>query len=317
MAGLGGEEGDEPPVSAASAGALASPSASPKPVKGWRDVGYDRTYKADLVEELPEPPELVVLGGSRAQRFEPRHMAQVTGLSAFNFAVQNCRPEDAYAISRFLMERAPDTKLHCFFAVQATTFGEITMAPGLLYDPRFVGFFPEDLVEEQKAANEPLEVHRVPSSNRYNERGRLLYNSYDKRLEAGRTQERAMRIYLDRMVPKAGATTRVSQQRSRAYFRKLLALYNERGVTPAIVIMPYHPDALSAFRAVGWERKQDRLKAYLASLQDDYDFRVLDYTEIESFGGRPEWFYDGAHITAENAELVFEQAARDAPECFR
>jgi hypothetical protein len=70
-------------------------------------VGYDLTYKTDLVEKLPAPPELVMLGGSRAQRFERSHIERVTGLSAFNFAVQNCRPEDAYAISRYLIERAP------------------------------------------------------------------------------------------------------------------------------------------------------------------------------------------------------------------
>lgn len=319
VARLGGGGGGESPSGTAfpTPTATSAQSAAPRPVTSWRDVGYDLTYKADLVEKLPAPPELVMLGGSRAQRFEPSHIERVTGLSALNFAVQNCWPEDAYAISRYLIERAPGVKLQCFFAVQATTFGEIPMHPGLLYGPRLVRWFPDALVAEQKEANEPLEVRRVPSSNRFSSRGRLLYNFYDKRLDAGGTQERAMRIYLDRMVPKAGSTTQVSQRRSRAYFRKLLALFNDRGVTPAIVIMPYHPDALSAFLEVGWQRKQDPLKGYLRSLQDEYDFRVLDYTEIGSFGGRPEWFYDGAHITKENARLAFEQAVRDAPECFR
>ncbi|HEY5386897.1 MAG TPA: hypothetical protein VIL79_03245 [Thermoleophilia bacterium] len=147
-------------------------------------MGYDLTYKTDLVEKLPAPPELVMLGGSRAQRFERSHIERVTGLSALNFAVQNCRPEDAYAISRYLIERAPGVKLQCFFAVQATTFGEIPMHPGLLYDPRLVRWFPDALVAEQKEANEPLEVRRVPSSNRFSSRGRLLYNFYDKRLDA-------------------------------------------------------------------------------------------------------------------------------------
>ena len=34
-------------------------------------VLYDRSYKVDLLERLPSPPELVIFGGSRAQRFEP------------------------------------------------------------------------------------------------------------------------------------------------------------------------------------------------------------------------------------------------------
>ena len=63
-------------------------------------ASYDRTVKVDLVERLPEPPELVIFGGSRAQRFEPSVAEKLTGLPAFNFAVQNSRPEDAYAMSR-------------------------------------------------------------------------------------------------------------------------------------------------------------------------------------------------------------------------
>ena len=31
------------------------------------------------------------------------------------------------------------------------------------------------------------------------------------------------------------------------------------------------------------------------------DFRVLDLTDIRTFGGRAAWFYDGAHVTTENA----------------
>jgi hypothetical protein len=35
-------------------------------------------------------------GRSRAQRFEPAVAEELTGLPAFNFAVQNSRPEDAF-----------------------------------------------------------------------------------------------------------------------------------------------------------------------------------------------------------------------------
>jgi hypothetical protein len=44
---------------------------------------------------------------------------------------------------------------------------------------------------------------------------------------------------------------------------------------------------------------------------------VLDYTDISSFGGQPQWFYDGAHLTRENASLVLQQAVKEAPDCFR
>jgi hypothetical protein len=80
VARLGGGGGGESPSGTASPTptATSAQSAAPRPVTSWRDVGYDLTYKADLVEKLPAPPELVMLGGSRAQRFEPSHIERVT-----------------------------------------------------------------------------------------------------------------------------------------------------------------------------------------------------------------------------------------------
>jgi hypothetical protein len=108
----------------------------------------------------------------------------------------------------------------------------------------------------------------------------------------------------------------VVRTRSRRYFERFLKLFNEHDVSPAIVLMPYHPVALEAFRAVGWQAKHDWLRGYLENLQDSYDFTVLDYTELKSFGGNQDGFYDGSHVTAENARLILEQAVEDAPECF-
>ena len=46
--------------------------AAPATPPGWAPAArYDRSYKVDLLERLPSPPELVIFGGSRAQRFEP------------------------------------------------------------------------------------------------------------------------------------------------------------------------------------------------------------------------------------------------------
>ena len=280
-----------------------------------RTVCYgESTFKGDLLDALKKPPQLVVLGGSRAQRFEPNYIRRLTGLSAFNFALQNSRPEGAYAISKYLFSRAPDVKLRCFYALEATTFGDRPMHPGLLYDERFSQWFPPDLVSRQKELNGPPKRVSFPSK-RYSPRGLLLHNEYDEMLARGRKQEQTLRVYIADLLPRAAASG-ATQTRSRHYFEKLLKLYNDHGVTPAIVIMPYHPLVLEAFRKVGWQAKNDALLAYLRELQQTYDLHILDYTEIESFGGDPRFFYDGAHVMKGNARLILEQAVKDAPECF-
>lgn len=282
-----------------------------------RSVGYDRTCKCDLVDRLAAPPDLVVLGGSRAQRFEPSLITKLTGLSAFNFALQNCRPQDAYAVSRYLFSRAPNARIRCLYAVQSTTFGDLPMNAGLLYDKRLAQWFPDALIARQKAAAGKPRVRDVLSCNRFSTRGCLLDNPYDEREECGVSLSSVLDGYIDSLLPRAAADPDKGGEQARRNFCKLLQLYNDHGVKPVIVIMPYHPRALAAFRAVGWQRKLDRLKSYLHGLQRRYDFHLLNYTEIGSFGGRAGWFYDGAHVKVENARLILRQAVKAAPECFR
>jgi hypothetical protein len=314
--GLGaGATGGTAPGGSASAAALTQATAAQS--KSWGRLGYDRSYKADLLQKLGTAPELVVLGGSRAQRFDPAVIETLTGLSAFNFAVHNCRTADAYAISKYLFARSPGTKLRCFYAIQATALVDAPMDQALLYDGRFSQWFPKELIASQKEAQgAPVRGH-VPTADVYSPRGCIVHNGYDRHQERGVTLDKALQSYLARMVPRAASTSSAGETQSRGYLRRLLRLYNDHGVTPVLVIMPYHPEALSAFLAVGWQTKVDSLKDYLSKLQRRYTFCVLDYTDISSFGGQPQWFYDGAHLTKENASLVLQQAVKEAPDCFR
>ncbi len=277
---------------------------------------YDRTYKCDRVEFLPEPPELVIYGGSRAQRFKPSVVERLTGLPAFNFALQNSRPEDVYAITRHLFWRDPEVKLRCVWALQVTTLVDSPLHPGLLGEERLTRFLPAELIAAQRALG-AKPMPGVQWDHEYSGRGSLLRNSYDQREEQGVGLEKSMRIYLARMAPRAATPSAYPQTRARRYFERTLRLFNLHGVEPVLVIMPYHPTALAAFREVGWQAKADGFAAYLRGLEGEYDFHLLDYTEIESFGGTPEGFYDGSHIKSVNARRILSRAVKDAPGAFR
>jgi hypothetical protein len=286
------------------AGAAASPA-------------YDRAVKCDLVERLPEPPRLVVFGGSRAQRFEPSVAEKLTGLPAFNFAVQNSRPEDVYAMARYLFWRAPSVKLRCLWALQATSISDSPLHPGLLAEPRLNRFLPDYLVRAQRRVSTSTEGRELAPDNEFTPRGDLVSNGYDARLARGVPFEKTLQGYLAKMVPRAGAPSPYGKVRARRYFERTLQLFNLHDVEPVLVIMPYHPAALSAFRAVGWGAKEDAFKSYLESLKGTYRFRLLDYTDIAAFHGSEDAFYDGAHVKAANARRILAQAVKDAPEALR
>lgn len=278
---------------------------------------YDRVYKVDLLEQLPSPPELVIFGGSRAQRFEPSFAEKLTGLPAFNFAVQNSRPEDVYAMSRLLFWRAPSVKLRCIWALQATTLSDSPLHPGLLAEPQLTQFLPDYLVAAERRVSVTSVGREMQTFDEYSARGQLLRNGYDVRLERGISLASTLLGYLSKMVPKVAGPTPYAQTTAKAYFERTLQLYNLHGVEPVLVVMPYQPKALAAFRAAGWDTREEAFKAYLDSLRGTYRFHVLDYTELTSFHGDPNAFYDGAHVTAVNARRILAQAVKDAPAAFR
>jgi len=283
----------------------------------YTKVGQDRSFKCDIAADLHTPPQLVVFGGSRATRFRPSTIHDVSGLTALNAAVQNFRPEDGWAITRFLHRRAPGVKLHVLFAVQATTFSDARLHAGLLYDRRLSRWFPDRLIARQRRLLGTLVHPNILRVKRYSSRGLLLWNSYDQRREDGVLLSRILERYIRYQLPTAGNTARVKQARSHLYFEKTIAFCNRHGVIPLVVIMPYHPKVLEAFRAVGWEVKVDRLRAYLAGLQTRCDLRVVDLLDIAMFGGDPDEFYDGAHVTAENCDRIIRHVVTVAPECFQ
>jgi hypothetical protein len=162
---------------------------------------------------LARAPKLVILGGSRGQRFAPSTVAHLTGLTAFNFAMHNCRTYDACAISKYLFARSPGTKLRCVFALQATTLVDTPMDQALLYDRRFSQWFPAALLRRQKAAaGTPVRRH-LPSADVYSARGCIVANGYDRRLTAGVTLAASLDNYLASMVPRAASTSRPGASR--------------------------------------------------------------------------------------------------------
>ena len=83
-----------------------------------------------------------------------------------------------------------------------------------------------------------------------------------------------------------------------------MALLNDHGTTPVIVLMPVHPRVLRAMRIHHMGGERQRLRNYLAAYGKTARIKVLDFTSIRSFNGEADWFYDGVHITRSNTNRV-------------
>ncbi len=282
----------------------------------YKKVGYDRSFKADLVQQLTYAPKLVFLGGSRAVRFEPTYAEKLTGLKGFNASFLVCRNTDSWAFLNYLYKRSPDTKLRCVWLVEYSSFAKRNLHPASIVDRRFSPYFPQAYLDRQKAILQPYPVMELLHGRRYTWDGTTVWNFYDKAEANGLTLDQALTAYIRNVLPTAG-TMYPMDPTAKRYFEKSLRLLNRHGVTPLVVIMPYHPRVLSAFMAAGWGAKLTRLKTYLKGLQDTYQLRYLDYHDIRSFNGRADWFYDGAHVKVGNTRRIMAQALRQRPGCFK
>lgn len=283
-------------------------------------VPTDRTVKLRLLEDLPEPPRLLVLGGSRATRVEPARFERLTGLPGFNLALQNGRPEDAWAFVNLLRERNPGTPLQIVWFIHVEAFREQGLSPGLLQEPELSRWFPPELIATEKeklpqtAAEAPKGIDLALT--RFARDGVVLRNRYDIAAKKGRTLARALDWSIDTALERYATTSPALFPRSTEYFEKTLDLLSQAGTRQTVVLTPMHPRLLKAVRAAGWDERHREVMAYLRRQQELYGFSLLDCSRLSSIGGDPDAFYDGFHFRSANARRLVDAVVAGCPDAF-
>jgi len=283
-------------------------------------VPNDRTVKADLLDKLEQSPQVLIFGGSRATRFEPAYLEELTGLRGFNLALQNGRPEDAWAFLNHLRTTRPGIRPHVVWFIHVEAFREQGLSVGLVQDQRLSRYFPQDLIAAE-SAKLPKTAAEMPAGRdlkltTYGPDGVVLRNRYDIRAENGYTLDRALAWSIARATERYQTTTPALDPRSMDYFEKDLDLLDRLGRTPVIVFTPVHPTLLDAVRPLGWDERHREVLAYLRDLQKKYDFLVLDLSELSSVHGDPDAYYDGFHMKTSNARRVLDTIVKEAPAGF-
>ncbi|MBN2203409.1 MAG: hypothetical protein JW767_00095 [Thermoleophilia bacterium] len=308
------------PSPTATAPAAAETAAAETSAAGELIVPNDRTVKADLLEQLEPSPEVLIFGGSRATRFEPTYLERLTGLRGFNAALQNGRPEDAWAFVNWVHRDRPETRPRVLWFIHVEAFRAQGLSVGLIQDERLSPFFPDALIARERnklpRTEAEMPAGRDLALTTYGPDGVVLRNRYDIRAEKGYKLERALAWSVDRALERYATTTPALDPRSTTYFEKTIRLLNEQGTTPAIVLMPLHPTLLAAVRDAGWETRHLEVLDYLHDLQEEYDLVVLDHSRLRSIDGDPDGYYDGFHVKRANARRLLDIVVEEAPACF-
>jgi hypothetical protein len=107
------------------------------------------------------------------------------------------------------------------------------------------------------------------------------------------------------------AITKISARRAEL-LERLITEAKANGARVVIFITPYSPAKLASIRAdqIAWSHHLQAV-AYLLSLWSRYGIHVTDYTDEASFGGTPDEWHDGVHVSGNNTVRLARSVIRD------
>lgn len=298
--------------------ALGRGHSTPSVVSARFDIASDRMQKTDLIQRLASPPEVVILGGSRALRFDPAYLQERTGLGGFNAAVTGARPEDAWALVSLFHARFPRARFRFLWIIHADEFDPKPLDPGLVYDATLAGFFPPALItprlrsEADHLRIDPMQQGRVFAAN-----GCVISDGFGRMFPRSGADAAGVRNNIAQALHTYATTPARLSTRSVLYFQKTLALMQSIGATPPIIVSaPVDRRIMEAIANRGWRARQDLLLRLLGAQRKHYRFSFADLSKAASCGCTATDFFDGIHLRPSGARKVTDIVLRRFPSAF-
>lgn len=291
-----------------------------------------RGQKLALLSEVREPPQLLVVGSSRVMKLAPRELERETGLVAFNGGVSSAAIEDDVAMLHFAMESRQLPLKLVIVGIEPESFATSQPSNWWMWPPAVTRVLPLRmravalLTRYQKLLSASYlrlsldQLYSVSSGRRPAPAQRLDADGLVHWVDREDDMAHGNRGFDDRLTAHVRdfgnpflADSTFSEERWRE-FDEMLAQTRTAGVRTIVFMTPVHP-ALMARLPRGyaeWHAGVAR-RARSVSLRHGAEFR--DFTDIASFDGSSDDFYDGVHYGDRNAARLVRallQPRRDA-----
>jgi hypothetical protein len=309
-------------------------------------LNHDTTYryKTNLYDSMNPPPEVVVLGSSRAFTVSPAYITEITGLSAFNASVHGGGVGDFIQFTRHMVDEGhpprviivglatelmvhksrPSQQANAPASPKKKAKSDPSLAERLLGTDayRSLNEFRADLSHNIDLVRQLAAWYQTEESIRqlkleFNGRPRAFYRiDTDGLVHFKRPQ-------LEKMVQANIADPLWGELFSRydevdkgalTVVKNLLALCRKNHIQVIFYLPPYQPQMLAIYDQQNFPRLKAEQLELLASLQDKYDFTVYDMTTVESFGGDETMFIDGVHPSEDASRLILDILLKDVPQ---
>ena len=202
--------------------------------------------------------------------------------------------------------------------IHCDEFDEYSPGAALLEDPFLSRFLPQSFVESRldamgPAANTALALGALHPSVIAPD-GFTIADGISAAARKGTLRQRVATYTRSTLSFYRRTPARIDPQPAH-YFVMTLALMNQLGVRPTIVLAPLQPWYLapSPPRLGGAPPPRAGLPA---RLQRTYRFNLLDFSRLASIGGSPACFYDAVHLRPQTTRLVVRAVLRALPQAF-
>jgi hypothetical protein len=240
------------------------------------------------------PPQLLILGSSRAMRADPAALRKALHVRAFNAAVSSGSALDAYAFTKLAARDYPGSRSALLWFVDIETLRLGADQPSVRSVPALRRLLPHGLAVPRlvsRASRRALAGGATAGHGamppRLRADGVLVAWWHDWQRVHGRTTSRGVRDQMQQyaQIYTGAGSYRISGS-SRWYATRIIADASRAGVVPVIVLTPYHPALRRYISARGWKQAHAQVLSFFRSLGKRYHLRLLDLTS---------GFYDGVH----------------------
>ena len=285
----------------------------------------DREIKADLVAKLSKPPEILIFGSSRAWKLDPAFILQQTGRRAFNAGASGGKTSDAWAFTNLVHDRFPSARFDFLWIFDVTELANTKISPGIRNTASLRRYFSwRDLYGGTASdvgslfswgtLRTSIETLRNLKANRAKvETQRKLWSPtgwhIDTKWQAKVNRHPPLPSVKFHILEKSAIYRRYRalDPRAKRFFEQTMQKFASWGGRGLIVIAPSEPRLIAALRPLGYEARYRQVLAYLAAMQKRYDFKVVDMSTVDKYGGSGRDFMDGVHLRTPGMERMIKK----------
>jgi hypothetical protein len=299
--------------------------------------GRGRSAKIILLNDLPAPPQVLILGNSRSVALPTDTITQEIGLRAFNAATVNASMYDLLAFTRFVLDQ-PEQDLKAVIVGLDMLMFQVPVDEELKREP-LVGYLPElnqnalqttgnlllrltsfdtvmaslNLLYRHYVQSDPF-IYTYSVRSRFQPNGTLTHLDLDPQAEAD-TFPGPLEDHIEAVKLSYEAQYSVDDPlptESRELWETWLKLTQEHKLCVIVFLPPYLTE-LTAYLEThsGYPQFREAYLDYLSQLGEEYDFTFYDFESPEDFDGEDRWFIEGVHPLSPNTRRLMEHITAD------